>query len=645
MILIFSVSGDLFAQKRQDTFNFFGVGAYSGELLLRGLYRDKEQSGEKITETEQSYYFAGGIMLNANVYLLHPNFCQIDLGAGYLPESNRDNFMLSPDQAEVRTTKKLNFLTTFFPKKKITFVASANYDESFARRENLTDIKTISKYMGGSLIYTNKYIPISFDIYKRNLVQTEIQTERTLKMDQIHIEGRAEQSFTVNDKQRFIYSHKIYSNLNENYYHSTNISDDINFNSNVSLGEKGVFSFTTTVSNISQRGSTNYNRFQAMENLVIKLPSNFLFITNYNFYNLNQPFTRMAQNTSLNSLSHKLYKSLDSRFYFEYSTIRHTVFDEVNNKTGIDFNYNKKIPWGNLQLSFGYFNYNQKYTSDSLNLNIVNEEYVLSDSKIVLMRRPFILLPTIVVKDNTGTIIYQEGLDYMLVVRNQYIEIRRIPSGMIPNEGKVYIDYSARQPSSYKYDANNYAFSANVSVLKGKLDVYYRFAFQNYNNLENTDFITLNYFTQNITGFRLGIAFFSLGAEYESYQSSILPYNMTRLYLNMQKNVGSKLSLAFNGNLQTYNMLNEPLARIQQYADMTGRVEYAIIGQSRLNLDIMYRKQSGRGIDLDLVTARLEFSSVFYQLFIKAGVEFYRRNYIGEKINFKGTYIQISRKF
>ena len=69
MILIFSVSGDLFAQKRQDTFNFFGVGAYSGELLLRGLYRHKEQSGEKITETEQSYYFAGGIMLNANVYL------------------------------------------------------------------------------------------------------------------------------------------------------------------------------------------------------------------------------------------------------------------------------------------------------------------------------------------------------------------------------------------------------------------------------------------------------------------------------------------------------------------------------------------------------------------------------------------------
>jgi hypothetical protein len=275
----------------------------------------------------------------------------------------------------------------------------------------------------------------------------------------------------------------------------------------------------------------------------------------------------------------------------------------------------------------------------------VNEEYTLSDNKIVLLRRPYILAQSIVVKDNTGTIIYQTGFDYILIEREKYIEIRRIPNGLIPNEGKVYIDYVARQPSSYKYAANNHVASANLSLLKGKLDLYYRFGFQDYTNLENTDFITLNYYTQQVAGLRAGVGFISGGVEYEHYKSSILPYNMTRVYVNMQKNAGTKWIFALNGNMQNYTMLNEPTARIQRYADVAGKVEYSIIKQSKLNLDVFYRKQSGRGIDLDLITARLEFSTYFYQWFCKAGVEIYRRNYIGDKINFKGTYIQISRKF
>lgn len=639
------VTGNGFAQKTPDSFKFFGIRAYSGELSFRGFYRDREQSGEKIVEKQQSYYYAGGILLNASTYFLHPNFCTVELGAGYMPESNRDNFMASPDQAEVRTVKKLNIMSTFFSQKKVNVFASANYDESYAKRENLTDIKTTNKYVGGSVVYSNKYIPVTLDFYKRNLLQTEISTGRMLKIDQTHFEGRAEQSFTASDRQFLTYSHKIHSNLNENNFFMANTIDDVNFNSVVSLGAKKVFCFNTTVSNIYQHGNSNYNRFQAMENLVIKLPANFIFTSNYNYYNIVQPLTKLVQNTSLNSLNNKLFKSLDSRFFFEYSNINHTAYTEYNSKTGFEFNYTKKIRWGELHLSYGYFRYHQKYTSDSVHLNVVNEEYLISDSKIVLLRRPYISLSSVVVKDVTGTIIYQIGLDYILIESGKYIEIRRIPSGLIPNEGTVYMDYSAQLPGSYKYDSDNHAATANITLLKGKVDIYYRLSLQNYTNLENTDFITLNYITQNVVGFRLGFGLLSAGAEYEDYKSSILPYKMIRVYLNLQKNFKNKLVLTLNGNMQNYTMLNEPEARVQQYIDVSAKAEYTIIKQTKVNLDVMYRKQSGRGIDLDLVTARLELTSVIYQLFVKAGVEIYRRDYIGDKINLKGTYIQISRKF
>jgi hypothetical protein len=639
------VPGCVFSQKKPETFKFFGIRSYSGELMLRGSYRDRDESGEKVIEKQQSYYYSGGILLNANTYLLHPNFCEINLGAGYMPESNRDNFVASPDQAEVRSVKKLNINAGFFSQKKINFSASALYDESYAKRENLTDIKTITKNLGGSLNYNNKYIPVNFDFFRRKLIQTEIQTRRVLKIDQIHFEGTAQQSFTRYDKQLLTYSHNNYSNLNENNFLSSNIVNDLNFNSNFAIGEQRVFTFNTTLSNMNQYGSFNFNRFQAIENLVIKLPVNFLFSTSYNYYNISQLSTKLIQQSSLNSLSHKLFKSLDSRFFFEYNTINHTQYAEYNSKTGFDFNYSKKTQWGQLNLSYTYFRYHQNYTSISVSLNIANEDYLLTDSKIVLLKRPYINIQTVVVKDVTGTIIYQAGLDYILIERGKYIEIRRIPSGLITNGGSVYVDYTVTQPSTYKYDADDQAFAANVSLFKGKADVYYRLSLQSYKNLENTDNITLNYFTQNVVGFRLGYDFLSGGAEFENYKSSILPYRMFRYYLNFQKNFKNKLTLALNGNMQNYTMLNEPESRIQRYADVAGKVEYVIVNQTKVNLDVMYRKQSGRGIDLDLVTARLEFSSVIYQLFVTAGVEVYRRNYIGDKINFKGIYMQILRKF
>ena len=218
-------------------------------------------------------------------------------------------------------------------------------------------------------------------------------------------------------------------------------------------------------------------------------------------------------------------------------------------------------------------------------------------------------------------------------------------SGLIPNGGNVYIDYRATQPGSYKYAADNHAFAADMGFFRGRVGLYYRLALQRYRNMENTDYIALNYFTQNVIGLRLDFGLLSGGAEYEDYQSAILPYHMVRYYINLQKNFNSKLSITLNGNMQNYTMLNEPESRIQRYADVSGKVDYAFMRQTKLSLNVMYRKQSGRGIDLDLLTARLEVTSIIYQLYVTAGVELYRRDYIGDKINFKGTYIQILRKF
>jgi hypothetical protein len=209
----------------------------------------------------------------------------------------------------------------------------------------------------------------------------------------------------------------------------------------------------------------------------------------------------------------------------------------------------------------------------------------------------------------------------------------------------VLIDYIATQPGSYEYDANNHIVNTNFYLFNNLLSLYYRFSTQDYSNLVTTEFVTLNYFTQNLAGFRLDFNFINFGAEYEDYKSSILPYHMWRYFVNFQKNVGKKLLFTLNGNIQDYVMLDKPEPEYQKYMDVTGKATYTIYKQTSLNLDLMYRKQTGRGIDLDLLSAKTEIISSINRLYLTVGLEVYKRNYVGEIINFKGTYFKLVRKF
>ncbi|MFZ4549852.1 MAG: hypothetical protein ACOYN4_20555, partial [Bacteroidales bacterium] len=468
---------------------------------------------------------------------------------------------------------------------------------------------------------------------------------RKITLDQKLFDARLVKSFTKIDKNEFRYSHDENTNVNLYSYLIANTIDNIDFVSHIVPDTKQKYSFNTMISNYKQHGNLNLNRFQASEAVNFHLPANLAFFGNYNFNNVHQPLSSFTQNSVNFGLNHKLFNSLQSRVNFDFNKINHTSFKELNWKPGFDLNYTKKIPKGQLMVSYKFERYHQDYSSDPVLLHIINEQYVLSDNAIVLFRLADIGLQSVVVKDATGALVYENGLDYILLERGKYIEIRRIPGGSISNGSSVLVNYTATQQGAYKYDANTHVFSAGVFLFKNVLSFSYRFSTQDYLNVEKTEFVTLNYFTQNLIGCRIDFDFVSAGAEYDNYKSSILPYRMMRYYLNFQKGFGKKVMLMLNGNLQDYVMLDETEPKYQKYMDVTGKATYSLFNQTQLNLDLMYRKQKGRGIDLDLLSSKLEVTSTMNRLFLTFGLEVYRRNYVGEIINFKGTYIKVIRKF
>ena len=120
---------------------------------------------------------------------------------------------------------------------------------------------------------------------------------------------------------------------------------------------------------------------------------------------------------------------------------------------------------------------------------------------------------------------------------------------------------------------------------------------------------------RSVYGIRLDVGFARGGIEADWYDSNIIPYRMRRYYVDMNWNLRSRLLLTVNGNIRDYRMIADE--EDQLYANVSGKVAYRIRPQMRVSLESGYLNQRGMNIDLDLLTARAEFHSVFNKLHVR----------------------------
>jgi hypothetical protein len=615
----------------------------SGAVKLGGQYRYEKGTTNQVYNYQKSPVFYGGFLLNSSSYFYHPNLLTLDLSAEYNPEKRQDIYLVVPDQSEVKTVKRLNINTVMFKQKEVTIGAFANFDESYTNRENLSNLKVNSTSWGTNLLYGNKFLPVSVSYQQGVTNEKEVQTNRVFNTRQCNFNSTANKSFGSRDNNELSYSHNTFSRQDFNLTEIKNTTDIINLNNNMYFDEQRNMNFNSNISGTKQIGYDTYNSFQAFENYTMKLPKNFIVGANYNFYNIKRDLQDLKQNNLNFFLRHHLFKSLFTDLNYEYGRVNQSVYQETNNKAGFGLRYEKDIPKGHLSLSYNFSRLNQNHKSASVLLQILNEPYTLTDGQIALLNKPYIVPGSVVVKDFTGTIVYQEFFDYTIIERNNYLEIQRIPGGQIPNNAIVYVDYIANQPGSYEYDSDFQHFVASVTLFDQFVEVYYRWSKQDYFNLQTSDFQTLNYFNQNIIGSRFEYKFASVGVEYDDYNSNIIPYRLLRFFMLLQGSFENRLLFSLNGNLRNYQMIDNQAN--QQYSDLSGNVAYLFNAQTKLNFEVGYRKQAGEGIDLNLLTFRSEFTANYRQLYFKVGVEMYRRLYLGEKVDFVGANIEVVRKF
>ena len=128
----------------------------SGEVDLKGQYRQLESSFNEVREDQRSAYLLSGIKLNTSSYLWDKDLLLIDLGGAYSPELRDEKYITVPDRSEVRTLKKVDLMATLFNNKPVTLQGFYNFDQSYFNRELLTNVRSNNRQWGGILSLNNQ---------------------------------------------------------------------------------------------------------------------------------------------------------------------------------------------------------------------------------------------------------------------------------------------------------------------------------------------------------------------------------------------------------------------------------------------------------------------------------------------------------
>jgi len=244
---------------------------------------------------------------------------------------------------------------------------------------------------------------------------------------------------------------------------------------------------------------------------------------------------------------------------------------------------------------------------------------------------------------SSGTIIYQENFDYILIQRGIYTEIQRVPGGQISDGGIVLVSYRADQQPALSFDSKINRYGASLTILDNFVEFYFSGNNQNYSNVTemNSDYLkTLN---QKIYGIKLSYEYLDVGAEYEDYQSNITPYTSSRYFLRIFRQTSDNLIATINGSYRVYNLIDDNSR--QNFADVSLMLAYLLGPNSKLSFEGNYIFQEGRQIDLNLSTLRLEYTTAFRQIDITVGFENYNRKLLADETRYSGVYAKIGRRF
>ncbi len=637
-----------FSQGIIYSYGLYNLTNFSGEIKAGGIYGLLHANTYGISNDSKTANYFGGVFLKTSSYIWSPNFLTLDVDGGYFPESLQNQNLIFPNHYDIINTRKLHIGSTLFAGKPITVSGFINFINSYDSRDNFVDIQTIGQSYGGNMSIKMRAFPINISVNQNNWNSREIETGNTFENRQNYISFRTNKTFGKKNRNKNELSYTHNDNWRKEYSSASyrSIIDNLELNDSYNFDSSGLRRINSRIYATNQTGVDSFKQLAINENLFYKLPHHFDFNANYSFTDALRPALNMTQQIVSGSLSHQLFQSLRSSILEGYTNSNASAYQSTTNNTGLNLSYSKKIIFnGIFGLSYGITRSHQEMNSSDAILPVLNEPYVLSDNTVTLLKRPYIIESSIVVKDVTGTVIYTLNIDYILTMNNGYLELRRIPGGQIANNATVYLFYNANQPGSYKYNSYQSNYSANLTLFKSLFNMYGNVSEIKYSDLVNSLNLNLDYLKTAVCGARMEYKILNFGTEWLDYESSVFPYKMIRYFINIHGIIRQRTTYTISSNYnQNYDLPNNEPDRI--YKNLNGMFSYGLSRRSKFDVSLMYQNQTGRGINMDLFMTKFKLTTSYRGLDFIFGFDVYDRSYLNyDKETYVGGSFLIVKKF
>ena len=236
--------------------------------------------------------------------------------------------------------------------------------------------------------------------------------------------------------------------------------------------------------------------------------------------------SRTTSQTGLASLQYRLYESLTTGLSLHGTHTGLSGGRQVSYGPRLDLGYQKRLRGNGKLLASLDSSYE---IQDSLLaagvIPVFREEHTPRIGIPFQLRRPLAIPESILVSGETGTILFREGLDYVVRLFGNFAEMDLLASGRIRDGETVLVDYQVRIPASIKFSTLLTSF--NVGPDFGWVSFHYGYSRQTQNLLSGSEDGFLDVLRTHAAGlqFRWSGPRFqgSLSNEYRSQDSRLSP--------------------------------------------------------------------------------------------------------------------------
>lgn len=590
-----------------------------------------------------------GLDMVGSVY--HPNLLQYTFGTetgfGWQELDTRGPAAaaFTGTRQEQGLLQQYNGQFTFLPQKPYTTTLFVNKASSFREVDFFNRITVDSQGYGGYAGYSRGPVPFTISAVHQEEVERGLQRNLSTKEDTLSLNARHERSpggtttlsYTLNQFNRQQPSVPTDTGLN----HTVSLFD------NSVLGKNDRLGFSTSLFyNRLNRLVLPSSSFSAQESVVLKHTKTLESQYTYSFDTRSSGAVDTGNQRGRALLRHHLYDSLVSSVDFEAQNFESQSSETSLASKGYGFgwseNYTKRLgSWGRLGLGYSWRGSQEDRESTGRFQQILNEQHALSDRVITFLAQPLVIRSSIRVTDPSGTTIYQELLDYLIIEQGSLTEIKRVPgTTRILDGGAVAVDYRvvASPTTSFSTFANQ--AQIRLDLFNRLLGVYGRVNLVDHDGGET---VILQEIADKVAGVDVTWRWLHAGSEYEIFDSNLAPFNSLRVFETLTFEPAGSATLNFDFG-QSHQLFRDTGVSQMSY-HFIGRFKWRITYGLSYELEGGVRIIEGRGLDQQLTTIRTGLDFSYGKLTASLGYEFQDEVYIGELRQRQFMFLRVKRSF